>query len=265
MGLGCLGIVNNMQLVIKGIKGDTDTVDVPDGSTVIDLKAIIMSQLNHPVTSQKLLFKGKILDNNKLLSDYGVKHGDAVVIMVQKVPEVNLFEQNVQELIKIGIDRHEAETILKNFNNDLEKAKEYIINSLDMNEEDDSEENEADLLSRGSTTFNFLLNSPEFQSIRTILRQDPNELEPLMSQLSTSNPELFNLIKSNLDEFLAVIGLRRSPEEQVEISQSEQSDVKELCELGFDEDDVLEAYLACDKNKELAASYLFENFQQRFD
>lgn len=254
-----------MQLVIKGIKGETETVEVPEGSTVLDLKAVIMSQLNHPVPNQKLLYKGRILDDSKQLTEYNIKPNDAIVIMVTKSPETSSFEQNLQELLKLGVDRAEAEAVLKNFNNDLEKAKEYIISSLDMADDDESEENDEILLSRGSNTFNFLLNSPEFQNIREILRQNPNELEPLMTQLSVSNPELYQLIKTNLDEFLALVGLRRSPDEQVEISQGEQTDIKELCELGFDEDDVLEAYLACDKNKELAASYLFENCQQKFD
>ena len=251
-----------MQLTIKSIKGDSESIEVPDQCSVIELKAIIMSSLGHRVSSQKLLYRGKILEDSKSLEEYRITSGDTLILMVVKVQEPSQFDLNVQALINMGIDRSEAEALLRECDNDLEKAKALILESMDQNEDGSEEEEEVDMINQGNGTFNFLLESEQFLNIRDVLRQNPNELEPLMEQLASTNPELYELIKNNLDEFLDVVGLRRRPAQQVEISEAEQADIKELCELGFDPQDVLEAYLACDKNKELAASYLFENYQQ---
>ena len=42
------------------------------------------------------------------------------------------------------------------------------------------------------------------------------------------------------------------------MTQEEVQAVNRLKELGFNEDEAIQAYLACDKNEELAANYLFE-------
>lgn len=38
----------------------------------------------------------------------------------------------------------------------------------------------------------------------------------------------------------------------------ELTNCKQLCRLGFDRDQAIQAYFACDKNEELAANFLFD-------
>lgn len=253
-----------MILTIRGLKGEQNNVEIDNNASVLDLKAVIMSQLNHPAACQKLLYRGRILEDNKFLSDYSIKDTETIVIMVTKAPELSEFEKKLQILISMGADRSRAEEALKAANEDLEKAKRLLIQSADEGEYSDEESYENDESSANRGTFGFLLNSEVFQSIRLILRQNPSEFEPLMTELESTNPELFELIRNNTEEFLSLVGLRMERRPAIELSSQEESDIKDLCELGFTEDDVLEAYLACDKKKDVAASYLFENFPSRF-
>lgn len=46
---------------------------------------------------------------------------------------------------------------------------------------------------------------------------------------------------------------------QIELTESEIADITELMTMGFSKDNATQAYLVCNKDKELAASYLFDN------
>jgi len=42
-------------------------------------------------------------------------------------------------------------------------------------------------------------------------------------------------------------------------SASEEASVARLCEMGFPRNSVIEAFVACDRNEEMAANFLFDN------
>lgn len=53
-------------------------------------------------------------------------------------------------------------------------------------------------------------------------------------------------------------GAGRQPQ-GVQLSQQDESSITRLMELGFPRETVRQAYLACGKNEQMAANFLFEN------
>ncbi|OLY80746.1 UV excision repair protein rhp23 [Smittium mucronatum] len=124
----------------------------------------------------------------------------------------------------------------------------------------------------------FLENSEEFQQIRELFLSNPEALQPIMEQIAASNPQLMQHISQNYDSFLELLmrdvngmevegGGDAETEENdgepnqnyIRVTPEELVIFERLEALGFSRDAVLQAYIVCDKNEELAANYLFEH------
>ncbi|XBW37875.1 hypothetical protein QEN19_003450 [Hanseniaspora menglaensis] len=91
-----------------------------------------------------------------------------------------------------------------------------------------------------------------------------------------ANPEMLQQMASLMESQGGLEGLRNnaaaatarpaavSPLEQLEsqLSEEEKQSVNRLCELGFDRVLVIQIYLACDKNEEIAANMLFTEYAE---
>jgi UV excision repair protein RAD23 len=51
-----------------------------------------------------------------------------------------------------------------------------------------------------------LRNSPQFQQLRQLVQAQPELLQPLLQQLGQSSPEMMQLLSSNQEEFLSLLG-----------------------------------------------------------
>ncbi len=112
-------------------------------------------------------------------------------------------------------------------------------------------------------------------------------LEPILQQLGAGNPQLAQLIATNPEQFLSLlsedadddaplppgaqaISVTEEERDAIErvcraqltvcllFSVGPRTNVMQLCRLGFDRDQAIQAYFACDKNEELAANFLFD-------
>ncbi|KAD4889183.1 hypothetical protein E3N88_21256 [Mikania micrantha] len=101
-------------------------------------------------------------------------------------------------------------------------------------------------------SLDFLRNNQQFQALRSMVQSNPQILQPMLQELGKQNPQLLGLIQENHAEFLQLIN------EPVDASEG-CCLFPQLEAMGFDRTLVIEAFLACDRNEELAANFLLEN------
>ncbi|CAG9314517.1 unnamed protein product [Blepharisma stoltei] len=260
-----------MQIILKDLSSSQSTLEVEPTLTVHDLKQLVSAQKGLEVHLLKLLFKGRILDDSKILEEYQITSGSAIVIVASKpkpkeptvvhqdlppvqpqnIPELQNpqpSEENISILVGMNFSREDSIRALSATNQDINRAIDFLLSGAIPELQDPPT----------AGTFDFLMQSPEFLNIVEIIRANPRELEPFLNQLETQNNELFELISRNQREFLELIRGAESGTE-IELTKAEEDEIRELMALGFSAQDAIEAYLSSGKNKELAANLLFQN------
>ncbi|KAH6687412.1 nucleotide excision repair protein RAD23 [Plectosphaerella plurivora] len=117
----------------------------------------------------------------------------------------------------------------------------------------------------GLGNLDFLRNNAQFQQLRQVVQQQPHMLEPILQQLGAGNPQLAQMIANDPGQFLSLLGedvdddVPLPPGAQtISVTEEERDAIERLCRLGFDHEQAIQAYFACDKNEELAANFLFD-------
>ena len=120
----------------------------------------------------------------------------------------------------------------------------------------------------GSALLGGLVNSPQFAQFRQTIRNDPSALQPILEQLATTSPELYNvtssltqLIAQHPDEFERLIveggddieGLEGeesdNPPGSIVVSQEDEAAINRLAALGFPKIEAAQSFMACEKNE----------------
>lgn len=125
-----------------------------------------------------------------------------------------------------------------------------------------------------------LRNDARFQTLRQMVAQNPQILQPMLQELGKNNPDLLQQITDNQQDFLRLLteeppqvaeaaeGLMRLAGQggpppvvapQMDISPEDEAAIARLEQLGFDRALCIEAFFTCDKNEEMAANYLLEH------
>lgn len=124
----------------------------------------------------------------------------------------------------------------------------------------------------GDGSLDFLRNNQQFQQLRSMVQANPQILQPMLQELSKQNPQLLRIIQEHHAEFLQLINepvegaegdlFEQADEDMphaINVTPAEQESIDRLEAMGFDRALVIEAFLACDRNEQLAANYLLEN------
>lgn len=116
-----------------------------------------------------------------------------------------------------------------------------------------------------SDIFDPLRNHPQFNSVRQLVQQHPQLLQPVLQQLAQSNPQIFQLIQQNQQEFIRLLNEPVDPSQvapmgtEISVTPEEREAIERLESMGYDRAKVIEAFFACDKDENLAANYLLEH------
>ncbi|KAG9067861.1 hypothetical protein KI688_011450 [Linnemannia hyalina] len=125
----------------------------------------------------------------------------------------------------------------------------------------------------GADSLAFLRDQPQFQQIREMVQNNPELLQPLLAQLGQTNPHMLQLINQNQQAFLQLLNEGNDGEEghppaganHIYVTQEEQEAIQRLESLGFDRQTAVEAFLACDRDEQMAANYLFDHGNDDMD
>ena len=74
-----------MKVLIKTVKGEILEVPCSPETTVAFLKERVVDKFKFEIDTQKLIFRGKHLDDQKTLGELEIKDGDAIILMIIKV------------------------------------------------------------------------------------------------------------------------------------------------------------------------------------
>ena len=199
----------------------------------------------------------------------------------------NKYATQIASLIDMGFEKSQAEAAIKAAHGQINLAVDYLYGGIPEGANDiepQVEQGEPEGEEGGD-------DDPvkKTASIAKILCQnDPTKLTNLLQNLQQNDPDLFALINEREDEFKALLeqpvnqndirNLRNFQREmgmggeaggqehghgqgtiRVNLTPEDRVIINRLKELGnFNEADVIQAYLACDKNEEMTANYLFE-------
>lgn len=140
----------------------------------------------------------------------------------------------------------------------------------------------------GSDALAELRAHPQFEQLRAVVQRNPQALNQVLQSLAATHPQLLQQITQNQEEFVRMLqepagGGGQDPVAamlaaaqaaqggggmpqglppgavQIELNEAERASIERMMGLGFDRQACLEAFLACDRNEEVAANYLFEH------
>jgi len=198
------------------------------------------------------------------------------------------YTEQINNLVDMGFVRSEAEAAIKAARGDTNLAIEFLYNGIPENLPPETPQN-IPVSSSSSEALQKVAST-----IKIICSQNPNALQTILMNIEQTNPQLMNNIKEHEEEFKNLLqspvtqadlqnfqqfqnslsglgmgglnlgggqrGQRQQGGIQIPLSKEEFEAVKRLKDIGnFSDIEAVQAYIACDKNEELAANFLLES------
>jgi len=251
-------------------------------------------KLGEPDT-QKLIYSGKILKDDQTLDDAKIKDGGFVVLMTKK-PDTKKEKEKKEDSEVTTVHSVAPAAVVTPAVVNAAPAPvvvapvEPVSPGADVEDDADDEEHHHHHDANDGDILEWLADAGDddvqqaadlMNQVAGLIHHNPQLAGQLVEQLVQRYPELApqladpaNVVQvlqqpQNMIRVLEIIGQLAEDEEGadgdgddeqlVEFTEQEFAAIQRLEALGFDRNNVIQAYLICDKNEELAANYLFEN------
>ncbi|KAK6734683.1 hypothetical protein RB195_018084 [Necator americanus] len=153
-----------------------------------------------------------------------------------------------------------------------DRAVEYLLNGIPDEEqmpiEVGGEEEGSERGESAASQLEILRQLPQMEELRNLVRSNPEILPSLIQQIAAVNPDLMEVIQNNQDEFLRILnaapGSAAAQPAGGGETEQEAAAIQRIKSLGFRVSDglIIEAYLACDKNEEMAIDYILNRMSE---
>ncbi|KAH8362728.1 hypothetical protein KR084_000315 [Drosophila pseudotakahashii] len=289
-----------MKLSIRMLDQRTISLEMNETQDVRALKQRLGSlpEVSLPVESLQLIYSGRIMEDALPLSEYRIAEDKFIVLMGKKTlqvkpppeeqvaptppltagpsetrtqlvtPSVSPDEQRVRDLMAMGYGEQEVRSALRASFNHPERAIEYLISGIPQEAQAPIEQ------SAPPEGLQQLMGDPRVARVREMIRENPELLQLILARLAEADPAAYEAVQSHQEEFAAMLtGGESAASEvgpggagattlQVQLTAEEAAAVERLEALGFHRVMAVQAYLACDKNEQLAAEILFRQSEE---
>ncbi|CAG7726709.1 unnamed protein product [Allacma fusca] len=197
------------------------------------------------------------------------------------------FNKIAEEIMSMGYERTQVEQALRASFNNPDRAVEYLLNGIpaELLQGDvdpvASVGNLSESADSAEDPLGFLRSQPQFEQMRTVVRENPHLLNALLQQIGQTNPALLQVISENQEEFVRLLNEDIGPTPgsggaggtgareggapgviQIPMTAQDREAIERLKSLGFPDHLVVQAYFACEKNETLAANFLLSSSDQ---
>lgn len=326
-----------MKLQIKPLKGETFEVEFEPSMKTSELKERIAGlKPEYPAAEQKLIASGRILADASPVSEYNIKDGDTIVIMVAKakakaapasaaaaepaaaaaeaapaaagpasapaaapgaapggaapagegagpIPApllelrnnprfgelAQMIVRDPQSLVRMlpALDANPRHAHIAQCIRDHPRVFMRMVQETAGGGPAGGGGGGDDPLAALSSNPQFAQLAQMAPQLAQMVQQNPQAFQTMVAQLEQSDPAMAQAIRQNPEAFMRMLqaaggggGGGLPPGTQaIRLSEADQAAVQRLQDLGFDRNVAAQAYLACDRNEELAANYLFEH------
>ena len=224
-----------MKIILKNLKQIEYELQIESNSiTVKDLKIEIEKLYSFDSEQIKLLFKGSVLDNSKLLSEYNITENSVIIMMNTKPKQFinnnmnninNNINQNqniakiskeetkqnisdilndnlkiqIDSLVDMGFERSQVEIAVRAANGRIDLAVEYLNNGIPNNVNDNRTNNN----NRRNNIRSEIMNELKKQAniIKVLCKNDKYYIFTILNNIKRNDPGLLRLITDYRDEF----------------------------------------------------------------